>query len=145
MRRWDPLRDLLSLQERMNRLFDESLVPGRLETDGSRSGSWVPLADVYETSETFVVQIELPGVEDEDVEIKLDGDRLEVRGQRRADGLGRPESFYRMERSHGPFLRTFQLSQEVDPDRVVARFRDGLLRLELAKVSQPGGRRERGQ
>ena len=127
----------------MNRLFDESLVSGRLETHGLRSGSWVPLADVYETSETFVVQIELPGVDEEDVEIKVDGDLLEVRGERRAGALGRPESFHRMERSYGPFVRTIQLSQDVDPERVVAQFRDGLLRLELAKPSRGGARRER--
>ena len=143
MRRWDPLRDLLSLQERMNRLFDESLVPGRLDSAMVRSGSWVPLADVYETADTFVVQIELPGVQEEDVEIKIDGDQLEVRGERKSDARGRPEMFHRMERSHGSFVRGFRLSQEVDPERVSAQFRDGLLRLELTKAHRAGPRRER--
>jgi HSP20 family protein len=118
----------------MNRLFDESLAPGRLDTAVLRSGNWVPQADVYETAESFVVQIEIPGVDEDDVEIKVDGDELEVRGERRPDACGKPESFYRMERSHGSFVRAFRLTQDVDPERVTATFRDGLLRLDLIKL-----------
>jgi HSP20 family protein len=89
---------------------------------------------VYETADSFVVQIEIPGVDEDDVEIKVDGHELEVRGERRPDACGKPESFYRMERSHGCFVRQFRLTQEVDSERVTATFRDGLLRLELSKM-----------
>jgi HSP20 family protein len=140
LHRSDPLQDLLNLQERMNRLFEASLDRGRMEDSFTLSGYWVPLADVYETGETFVVEIELPGMEQDDIEIQVDGDTLAVKGERRGGGT-RPESFHRMERSYGFFSRTFQLGEEVDPARVTATFRDGLLRLEAPKArARPGGR-----
>ena len=142
-RRWDPLRDLLTLQERMNRLFEESFA-GRLEEPAMLgSGTWTPLADAYETPEVFVVHLELPGIEEEDVEVHVEGDELTVKGQRKGLGL-RPDRFHRMERSHGPFLRSFKLTEEVDPERVSAQLRDGVLRIELPKVrGRAGWRRER--
>ena len=142
-RKWDPLRDLLSLQERMNRLFEESFA-GRLEEPALLgSATWTPLADAYEMPEGFVVDVELPGIEEDDVEVQVDGDVLVVKGQRRALGQ-RPDRFHRMERSHGPFFRSFKLTEEVDPARVSAQFRDGVLRLELPKThGRAGWRRER--
>jgi HSP20 family protein len=95
---------------------------------------------VYETGEAFVVEIELPGMGQDDIEIQVDGDTLVVKGERRVGGT-RPESFHRMERSYGSFSRTFQLGEEVDPARVTATFRDGLLRLEAPKARPRGGGR----
>jgi HSP20 family protein len=131
LRRLDPLQDLLSLQERMNRLFEESLKT-RLDLEAGGQG-WQPLADVYEMPGSFVVLIELPGVEQEDVEIHVDGEVVVVRGQRKL-GAARPERYHRMERSYGSFSRAFNLASEVDPDAVSAQFKDGLLRLELPKI-----------
>jgi len=127
----------------MNRLFEESFA-GRLEEPALvASATWTPLADAYETPEAFVVLLELPGIDEDDVEVHVDGDMLTVKGQRRGLPL-RPDRFHRMERSHGPFLRSFQLSEEVDPARVSAQLRDGVLRLELPKVTgRAGSRRER--
>ena len=137
IRRWDPLRDLLDLQEKMNRLFEDSLSGTR--TDPSLPPSaWTPPADVYETAEGFVVLMDLPGLLPDDVEIHVDGDRLVVRGERRPSDTTRPESFHRVERSYGVFTRAFQLTSEVDPDRVSAHFRDGLLRLELPRLHGRG-------
>ena len=143
VRKWDPLRDLLSLQERMNQLFEESFA-GQLEEPALvGSGTWTPLADAYETPEAFVVLLELPGIDEDDIEVQVDGDTLTVKGQRRGLSL-RPDRFHRMERSHGPFARTLQLSEEVDAERVSAQLRDGVLRLELPKArSRAGSRRER--
>jgi len=133
VRKWDPLRDLLTLQERMNRLFEESFA-GRLEEPAVvGSGTWTPLADAYETPEAFVDLLELPGIDEDDVEVQVDGDTLTVKGQRRGHSL-RPDRFHRMERSHGPFSRSLQLSEDVDADRVNAQLRDGVLRLELPKA-----------
>jgi HSP20 family protein len=124
----------------MNRLFEESLSRGRLEGAAFASGSWVPLADVYETADGFVVQVELPGVGEEDVEVQVDGDQLRLRGERRMSDRSRPERFHRMERSYGSFARSFRFPEEVDPARVTAHFRDGLLRLELPRARHRGGR-----
>jgi HSP20 family protein len=140
IRRWDPLRDLLTLQERMNRLFDENLLRPRGPEPLIDSGHFIPLADVYETAETFVFHVELPGVSEDDVEIHAEVDQLTIRGERRPHETSRPDSFHQMERSYGHFSRTFALPEEVDPARATAQFRDGLLRLEIHKLGARGGR-----
>jgi HSP20 family protein len=110
------------------------------------SPGWTPLADVYETPEAFVIHVDLPGLREDDLEVHVDGDQVVLRGERRPLEKTRPESFHRMERSYGLFTRSFQLTAEVDADRVTAQFRDGLLRLELPKLRAPStwrGRPER--
>src|SRR6185503_8063236 len=141
-RRWDPLRDLLSLQEKMNRLFEDSLAATRTDP-GVPASAWTPAADAYETPEGFVVLMDLPGLSADEVEIHVDGERLIVHGERRPDDKTRPESFHRVERSYGVFTRIFQLTDEVDPDKVTANFRDGLLRLELPRLRPRSGGRGR--
>ena len=136
----DPLRDILSLQERMNRLFEESLLRGR-ELSAGPPAAWTPSVDVYETGEAFVMLVELPGVSEDDVEVTVEGDEVRLRGQRHLPGP-RPESFERIERSYGPFARSFRFEQEVDPDRVTADFTDGLLRLEVRKAHVPSRQRD---
>jgi HSP20 family protein len=136
MRRWDPLRDLLNLQERMNRLFDESLARGRPD-DPKPSPTWTPTADVYEAPDSYVVQVELPGLSEEDIDIRVKENRLVVKGVRRLAASTRPDSFHRMERSYGPFERSFHFPGEVDPGAVSAVFQEGILRLELRKAA-PG-------
>jgi HSP20 family protein len=138
MGRWDPVRDLLTLQERMNRLFEESLSRGRPHGANLEPATWSPLADVYETAEAFVVQMEIPGLSQDDVEVDVEADQLTVRGERRVSEKTRPESFHRMERSYGAFSRTFHFDADIDPARVAAQFRDGLLRIDLPKA-QPRG------
>jgi HSP20 family protein len=133
----DPLQDLLNLQERINRLFEESLGPGRRGANDAPSfgaGAWAPLADAYETADGFVLLVELPGLEQEDVEIGVADDMVTIKGVRQLGGPMRPESFSRMERSHGPFSRTFRLGQPLDPARMSAELADGLLRLQLPKL-----------
>src|SRR6185503_21049457 len=125
IRRWDPLRDLLTLQERMNRLFEHSLVRGHLADPAMASAGWTPLAEVLETAEGFVLQIEVPGIAEEDIEVHVDGDTVVVRGQRQPVRGSRPDSFHRMERTYGTFSRSFLLTEDVDPERVSARFKDG--------------------
>jgi HSP20 family protein len=143
MRRWDPLRDILHLQERMNRLFEESVSRGLLESLAVGSADWTPLCDVLETPEAFVVVMELPGVEQDDVEIQVDGSEVVIRGERRLPGPARPESYQRMERSYGAFSRRVLLTDDVDPARVTAQFQDGLLRLELPRAHPAAARRVR--
>src|SRR6185436_10403743 len=90
----DPLRDILSLQERMNRLFEESLLRGR-DLEPTRAAAWAPTVDVYETAEAFVMLVELPGVNEDDVEVTVEGDEVRLRGERHLPGP-RPESFERV-------------------------------------------------
>jgi HSP20 family protein len=129
----DPLRELLDLQERMNRLFDETLTRERLEEPSLLHGTWAPLADVVETQDAYLVELELPGLSQKDVVIQAQADELVVRGERRPAATGGPV-FHRLERRYGPFARGFRFAEEIDPERVKADFRDGLLRLEIPKL-----------
>jgi HSP20 family protein len=147
LRKWDPLADLLSLQERVNRLFEQSLAG--LDPDGGSApvdgGTWVPVADAYETADAFVVELELPGVVPDTLEVRAEDSRLVVRGERRAPGPPRPERFHRVERGHGTFSRSFALAEGVDPERVTAELKDGVLRLSVAKSVGRNPRRGRGE
>jgi HSP20 family protein len=130
----DPLKELLDLQERMNRLFDETLGRERLGEPAVLQGAWVPVADVFETPDSYIVEIELPGLGKDEIEIQAQGDELVVRGERRSNRTTRPDVFHRLERRHGPFARGFRFPEEVEPDRVGAEFADGLLRLSVPKA-----------
>ena len=132
--RRDPLQELLDLQERMNRLFEETLARERIEDPALLHGTWMPLADVLETPEAYLVELELPGLSRDDVVVQAQGDELVVRGERRPDAGARPEAFHRLERRSGPFARGFRFSEEVDPDRITAAFEDGLLQLTVPKA-----------
>lgn len=144
LRRYDPLADLLSLQERMNRLFEDSLAAGGAEPRGLGAGGFSPAADAYETAEGFVLQVELPGIEPDAVGLQVEGDQVLLKGERRPTVSGRPERFHRMERPYGPFSRVFRLPEEIDTEGVQARIEDGLLTIVLPKArgSRPRGRRE---
>lgn len=132
-RTWDPLGDLLKLQERLNELLQASLAPGRPESV-PLDAAWIPASDAWETADGFVVQVDVPGVEERDLRVQVLGERLVVSGRRRA--AARPASFHRMERSSGAFSRTFLLPDRVDGAQMRMTLRDGMLRLELPKVRQ---------
>lgn len=133
MNRWDPLRNLLSIQEMVNRLFDD--MPGRYE-DGelTRAGMWSPAVDICETEEEFLVSAELPELEQSDIDIRVSGQTLVIEGER---NLRRTlvESCHRIERSYGTFRRSFLLPQAVDRDKMTTVLRDGILRIVLPKKS----------
>jgi HSP20 family protein len=130
----DPLQELLNLQERINRLFEESLGRGRPEDAVLGSAAWAPLADVYETATTYFVLLELPGLDHREIEVVAEPHSLTIRGERKVAGSARPESFYRMERSYGSFSRVFRFEEAIEPDRVDAQMENGLMRLAVPKV-----------
>ena len=138
IRTWDPLGDLLRLQERLNILLQASLAPGRPESVPA-DAAWIPAADAWETADGFVVQVDLPGVDEGDLHVQVEGDRLLVSGRRVSTSP--PASFHCMERSSGGFSRAFALPERVDASQVRASLRDGVLRLELPKAR----RRARGE
>ena len=130
-RRPDPLKELLDLQERMNRLFDETL-GGDLDDNGAVAPAWAPAADVYDKGDAYVLELELPGLSREDVDIEVKDRELRVRGERHPMG-GRSATFHRLERRYGPFLRCFRFEVEIDAGRIAAEIVDGLLRLDVPK------------
>ncbi|HEV8699861.1 MAG TPA: Hsp20/alpha crystallin family protein [Candidatus Polarisedimenticolia bacterium] len=132
MVRWEPFRDLFSLQERMNRLFDESYRSRTgTEDDWALGGSWAPAVDIYERDGNIVLKAELAGLDPKDVDIRVENNVLTVRGERKFENEVKRENFHRVERSYGTFTRSFTLPNAVDTERIKADFKDGVLQVTL--------------
>src|SRR5262249_27986919 len=128
---WNPLQDLITLQERMNRLFEDA-TQRRARDDGAERddfevADWIPAADIYETETGYLVAIDLPGVSREDVEIDLDENRLVVKGIRTIEDSKK----HRSERPAGKFLRAFTVPGSVDQTQIGAEYREGVLQVRL--------------
>jgi HSP20 family protein len=130
---WDPVRELLALQERMNRLIDQTLSRTRSEGELSSTGAWSPAVDLYESEKSLILKAELPEVRQDDIELRIDDDRVTLRGERRANEAISEKQFVRMERSYGPFHRTFELPTSIDTDKVKADFKKGILTVTMPK------------
>lgn len=135
--RWDPFRDLLTLQDRMDRLFEESLSRNRVFEESLASGVWSPAVDIYETNDEIVLKAELPGLKKEDVSIEITDNTLVLTGERAFEKDIREENYHRIERSYGFFSRTFTLPTMVDRERVNAKFIDGILEIRIPKAETP--------
>ena len=131
--RWEPFRDLLSLQERMNRLFDESYRgTGRGETDEwALGGSWAPSVDIFEHEGNLVLKAELPGVDPKDVDVRVENNVLTLRGERKFETEVKKEKYHRVERAYGTFSRSFTLPNVVDTEKIKADYKDGVLQVTL--------------
>ena len=133
--KWDPFRDLVSIQDRMNRLFEQPLSRSRGE-EGVTATTWTPAVDIYETAETIVMKAELPGVAREDIQIQIDGNTLTLKGERRFARDVQEESYLRIERAYGSFHRSFALPATVQQENVRAVLKDGVLELTLPKAEE---------
>ena len=132
--RWEPFRDLLSLQERMNRLFDDSFRGARgSDEDWALGGSWAPAVDIYEQDGNIVLKAELPGIDPKDVDVRVENNTLTLRGERKHDQEVKKENYHRVERTYGTFTRSFTLPNVVDTNNIKADYRDGVLRMTLPK------------
>jgi HSP20 family protein len=131
--KWDPFRDLVSIQDRMNRLFEQTLSRSRGE-EGVTATTWTPAVDIYETADTIVMKAELPGVTREDIHIQIDGSTLTLKGERRFARDVQEESYLRIERAYGSFHRSFALPATVQQENVRAVLKDGVLELTLPKA-----------
>ena len=137
--RFDPFRSMASLQEEMNRLFGD-LYARRGEDDVMRRGTWTPPVDIFDTGQhEIVVKAELPDMRREDIQITVDNNTLTIHGEKKMDPAVREEQFRRIERSYGPFSRSFALPPVVDPSRVTADYKAGVLtiRLPLREEAKP--------
>lgn len=130
--RWEPFRDLLATQDRFNRLFNETFARFFGEREPA-VGAWAPPVDIYETDENLVLQAELPGVDPKEVEIRVEDNTLYLKGERHSEKEVKEENYHRIERAYGSFSRTFPLPSSVDPEKVKAEYKDGLLTLTMAK------------
>jgi HSP20 family protein len=134
--RWDPFREMSSLQERMNRLMSDFRTRSPFGEEEMAQGSWIPAVDIYETKESIVLNVELPGVTKEDIALEVKDSTLTIKGEKKLEKNVTEENFYRMERSYGSFTRAFTLPSTVQQDKVKAKFRDGILEIMLPKAEE---------
>ncbi len=130
--RWEPFRDMVTLQDRMNRLFNEQLSNFGNE-ESLASGSFVPAVDVYEDEQGIRLNIEVPGIDEKDIDLRLENNVLTVRGERKFEKETKEENFRRVERRYGQFVRSFTLPNTVDGENVKAAYDKGVLTIALPK------------
>lgn len=131
--KWEPLRDLLTLQERMNRLFDESARGLRPGEEALGTAIWSPPVDIYETDDEVILKAELPEINQKDIDIQVENNTLVLRGERKFEKDAKRENFHRIERAYGGFARSFTLPNTIDQERIKADYKDGILKIVMPK------------
>ncbi len=133
--RWDPFREFTTLQDRMNRLFRDSFGPeGREES--LTTSSFAPPVDVYEDEHNVTLKIEVPGIDEKDIDVRIENNTLTVHGERSFEKEEKEENYRRVERQYGSFTRSFTLPNTVDHDNVQANYEKGVLKIKLAKKAE---------
>ena len=128
--RWDPARELVAMQERLNRYFDD--FGRRPEDDVMTRGDWMPAVDIFQSDASEVVlKAELPGLKREDIDVQVENNTLTIKGQRRQDSEVKKEHYHRVERCYGAFSRSFSLPNTIDSTKVRAEYHDGVLTVTL--------------
>jgi HSP20 family protein len=131
--RWEPLKDLMALQERMNKLFDETFSRGAQEVD---VGSWSPPVDILEQGNEVIIKMEIAEADQKVIDIKVEGNALTIKGERKLEEGTKREDYLRLERPYGTFSRSFSLPTTVDHEKVKASHKDGILRIVLPKKEE---------
>jgi HSP20 family protein len=134
--KWDPFREVTTLQERINRLFEDAFPRARDREEDLNLGTWRPAVDIYEGETGVVLKAELPGIKKEDVSVEVKDNVLTIKGERKVDSEVKEKNYYRRERTHGSFSRSFNLQYAVNPDKIKARFKDGVLQIEVPKPEE---------
>lgn len=133
--RWDPFREFSTLQDRMNRLFRESYGPeGRDES--LTTSQFAPPVDVYEDEHNVVLKVEVPGIDEKNIDVQVENNVLTVHGERKVEKEEKEENFRRIERQYGSFTRTFTLPSTVDAERIQADYDKGVLKIVLPKKAE---------
>jgi HSP20 family protein len=139
--RWEPVRELNSLQQEMNRLFSTFFDSPAGNGNGAGARRWVPAMDLVESDEQFILTADLPGLAEGDIKLEFEGDVLTLSGERKVDQEQRKDGFYRLERATGAFSRSLTLPEGVDVDGVSATFDKGVLEVRIPKPEQRKPRR----
>lgn len=133
--RWDPFREFSTLQDRMNRLFQNSLGESGREESLS-TGAFAPPVDVYEDEHNVTLKIEVPGIEEKDIDVRIENNTLTVHGERKFEKEEKEENYRRVERQYGSFTRTFTLPSTIDTESASANYDKGVLKIKLAKKAE---------
>jgi HSP20 family protein len=136
--RWEPFREFSAMQDRMNRmnrLFRESYSPEGPE-EALTTTSFAPPVDIYEDEHNITLKLEVPGIDEKDIDVRVEGNTLTVHGERKIEKEEKEENFRRVERQYGSFTRSFTLPSSVDPAQVSANYDKGVLKINLAKKAE---------
>ena len=134
--RWDPFRDLLSIQERMNRLFDDTLARSRNLEEGTALTAWAPPVDIIEKEKEITLTAELPGMKKDDIKVEVKEGVLTLSGERTMEKEVKEENYHRNERTYGRFQRSFTLPSNIKQEGMKASYEDGLLSISLPKEEE---------
>lgn len=131
--RWEPFRAVTTLQDQINRLFNDTF---ERTGDESNLSAWAPAVDIYETEQELVVKADLPDVDPKDLDIRVENNILTIRGERKFEKKVNEENYLRVERSYGSFARSFTLANTVDSDAIKAEYQNGVLTLSIPKKEE---------
>ena len=131
--RWDPFRDVATLQDRINRLFNESFGQTRDLEDDMRVCAWRPAVDIYEAENEIVLRAELPGIAKEDVSVEVKDNALTLKGERFPETEINADKYYRREICFGTFERSFTLQDTIQPEQIKATFKNGILTVKIPR------------
>ena len=134
--RWNPHRSLFGRSDRFGSIFDSFFYPSLHQDGENLRSAWNPVVDIYEGEGSYVVTAEIPGVDKKNIEIDVKDRILTLKGERSAENEVDEDHYYRRERSHGRFERTFSLPADVDTDKIDASFKDGVLKIEIPKPEE---------
>ena len=132
MTRWDPSRGLTSLQDQVNRLFQDNFF-ARDRSGHADLATWAPAVDIYETENELVVKADLPDLQEKDIDVRVENNTLTIRGERKFEKDVNEDNYLRVERSYGTFTRSFSLPNTVSSEGIRADYRNGVLTLRMAK------------
>jgi len=136
VRLWDPMKELSNMQHRLNRALEDTFGTPLYRGEQPGPGTWAPAVDIFETDAEIVVRAEVPGVARDQVHVEVDDGVLSLRGERKFEREVKEENYHRVERAYGAFHRSFTLPDTVDPEKVRAELRDGVLDVRLGKRDQ---------
>jgi HSP20 family protein len=134
--RWDPIREMSAMQDRMNRLLSDLRVRPAWGEEEITKGAWVPPVDIYETTNSIVLKAELPGISKEDINLEVKDNTLTLKGEKKFEKEVKEDNYFRVERAYGSFQRAFTLPSTVQHEKVKAKFKDGILEVQLPKVEE---------
>jgi len=129
--RWEQSRALPSLQDQVNRLFEDNF--SRDRSGHADMATWAPVVDIYETENELVVKADLPGLQDKDIDVRVENNMLTIRGERKFEKDVNEDNYLRVERVYGSFMRSFTLPNTVSSESIRAEYRNGVLILHMAK------------
>ena len=132
--RFEPFREFNTLQDRLNRLFQQSFGDNRDEA--LNTSAFAPAVDVYEDEHNVTLKIEVPGIDEKDIDVRIENNTLTVHGERKIEKEEKEENYRRVERQYGSFTRTFNLPNTVDHENVQANYDKGVLKIKLAKKAE---------